>query len=100
MIEAKAEGLNAKGQRISINPEWIPSDPDMVTVSTRQGKDVKLTVHNEGESKLKVISMGVTKELTIKALYKSNVIQVAIFVGKASNSLSTAQSSSTEESIR
>jgi hypothetical protein len=82
-IEAKAEGLDAKGHVISISPEWMPSDPDMVTVSTRQGKDVKLTVHRAGESKLKVSSMGFSKELLIKAYHKNNVINVSISgVGK------------------
>jgi hypothetical protein len=99
-IEAKAEGLDAKGRVISITPEWIPSDPDMVTVSTRQGKDVKLTVRRDGESKLKVTSMGFSKELTIKAYYKDSIIYVAISVGQTSNSPSTAQTPSAEKSTR
>jgi hypothetical protein len=84
IVEAKADGLDEKGQRISINAEWIPSDPEMVTVSTSEGKNVKITVHRDGESKLKVSSMGISRELLIKAYYKDNVINVAI--SGASNS--------------
>lgn len=100
IVEAKAAGLDAKGHLISITPEWIPSDPDMVTVSSRQGKDVKFTVRRDGESKLTVISMGISKEINIKAYYKNNVIQVALSVGEASNSPSTARTQSVEKSIR
>jgi FKBP-type peptidyl-prolyl cis-trans isomerase FklB len=32
-VEARAEGLDAKGRPMRISPEWIPSDPGMVTVS-------------------------------------------------------------------
>lgn len=93
IVEARAVGLDAKGKPISISPEWMPSDPEMVTVSTRKGKDVKLTIRRDGESKLKVSSTGFSKELLIKAVYKDNVIYVTISGGKASSRAPTAQTS-------
>jgi hypothetical protein len=94
IVEARAEGLDLNGKPISISAEWTPSDPEMVTVLAGQGKDVKLTILHEGESKLKVTSMGFSKELLIKAYNKNNVIKVAI-----SNVLatSTEENDSTEQ---
>lgn len=77
-VEARAQGLDAKGKPFAISPEWIPEDPDMVTVSPRQGYAVKITVQRAGQTSLKVSSEGVSKELAIKAAYKGDTIQVEI----------------------
>jgi FKBP-type peptidyl-prolyl cis-trans isomerase FklB len=76
-VEAAADGLNATGKRVKIQSEWIPSDPEMVEV-TRQGDDVQITVKRPGESKLKVVAQGVTKELAIKAVDQGDSISVVI----------------------
>jgi FKBP-type peptidyl-prolyl cis-trans isomerase FklB len=68
-VEVRAEGVNVPGKPVKINPEWIASDPEMVTVSPSQGDDVKVTVHKAGESKLRITYQGVSKELEIKARY-------------------------------
>jgi hypothetical protein len=94
IVEARAQGLDLKGKPISIAAEWTPSDPEMITVLAGQGKDVKLTILHEGESKLKVTSMGFSKELLIKAYNKNNVIKVAISSGLAA---STEENASTEQ---
>src|ERR1044071_5444421 len=52
IVEAKAQGMDARGNPIPINPEWVPSDPEMITLSANQGKEIKLTVHRAGESNL------------------------------------------------
>lgn len=78
IVEARAQGLDLKGKPISITAEWTPSDPEMVTVLPGQDKDVKLTILHEGESKLKVTSMGFSTELLIKAYNKNNFIKVVI----------------------
>ena len=68
-VEARAEGVDAAGKSVKISPQWIPSDPEMVTVSPSQGDDVKITVHRAGESKLKITYQGLSKELEITAKY-------------------------------
>jgi FKBP-type peptidyl-prolyl cis-trans isomerase FklB len=68
-VEVRVEGVNAAGKPAKISPQWIPSDPEMVTVSPTEGDDVKITVHRAGESKLKIAYQGLSKELAIKAKY-------------------------------
>jgi FKBP-type peptidyl-prolyl cis-trans isomerase FklB len=68
-VEVRAEGVDSAGKPVKINPEWIASDPEMVTVSPSQGDDVKVTVHKAGESKLTIKYQGVSKELEIRARY-------------------------------
>jgi FKBP-type peptidyl-prolyl cis-trans isomerase FklB len=77
-VEIKALGTDAQGRPVRIRPKWIASDPRMVTVSPSEGDAVKVTVKHAGQSSLQVTSPGVSKELSIKAEYKDNVIQVAI----------------------
>jgi len=77
-VEARAQGVDVKGGPTKISPEWIPSDPEMVTVSPSQGDQVKITVHRAGESKLKVTAHGFSKELVVKAKYLGPAIQVQI----------------------
>src|SRR5713101_7910028 len=69
-VEVRAEGVDAAGKSAKISPQWIPSDPEMVTVSPSQGDDVKITVHRAGESKLKIAYQGVSKELVVRAKYQ------------------------------
>ena len=77
-VEVRAQGLDAKGNLIRISPEWTPADPEMVTVSPSQGDAVTITVKRAGESKLKVSSQGVSKELQINAKPAGNALQVEI----------------------
>ncbi len=73
-VEVQAEGVDAAGKPVKINPEWIPSDPKMVTVSPSRGDDIKITVHRAGESKLKIAYPGLSKELVVKAEYFNKFI--------------------------
>ncbi len=68
-VEVRAEGVDAAGKPTKISPQWIPSDPEMVTVSPSQGDDVQIKVHRAGESKLKISDQGLSKELEIRAKY-------------------------------
>lgn len=77
-VEVKAVGLDTKGNSVSIIPEWIASDPEMVAVSPSQGEQVKISVKRAGQSSLKVTSNRVTRELTIKAENKGAAMQVEI----------------------
>jgi FKBP-type peptidyl-prolyl cis-trans isomerase len=76
-VEAAVEALNGAGKRVKIQPEWIPSDPGMVEV-TRHGDDVQITVKRPGESKLRLVAQGLTKELAIKAVDQGDSIAVEI----------------------
>lgn len=88
-VEARVDGTDAKGKSVNISAEWIPEDSEMVTVSPSRGKQVKITMHRAGESKLKVTSNGVSKELLIKAQLLNNAMQVAITPLKAAQAAAT-----------
>jgi hypothetical protein len=77
-VVAKARGLSATGKPIRINPEWIPADADMVAVKPGRGGTVQIIVKRAGRTTLKVGSQGISKELSIKATYQDNTIQVDI----------------------
>ena len=77
-VEARGQGLDAKGNPVDLSPEWIPADPEMVTVSPRLGKEVKITVQRAGQSKLKVTLRGFATELSIKAMKQGHALQVEI----------------------
>jgi FKBP-type peptidyl-prolyl cis-trans isomerase len=66
-VEVRAQGVGAEGKPVRISPEWVPSDPEMVTISPSQGEDVNITVHRPGESKLRISAEGFSMELEIKA---------------------------------
>ena len=82
-VMVRAEVLDAKGKPVGVSPEWVPADPDMVEVSPRQGKEVKITVRRAGQSTLRVASPGFSRELIIKAAGKGNALQVEISQGQA-----------------
>jgi hypothetical protein len=77
-IEAKVLGVDSWGRGTGISPEWIPADPDIVSVSPGQGNAVKITVLRPGETSLTVTSAKVSKELLIRATYEGNVMQARI----------------------
>ena len=77
-IEASAKGLDARGKRVKISPEWIAADPKMVEVKAGRDNEVMITVKRAGESKLRIVSAGITKELAIKAAKQGNAIAVEI----------------------
>ena len=77
-VDARVRGLDSEGRPKNISPTWIPSDPDMVAVSPSRGNVVKIIVHRAGQSRLKVVSPGFTKELSLKATYIGAAIHVEI----------------------
>jgi hypothetical protein len=69
-VEAKVRGVDAGGRAVPISPDWVLSDPEMVVVSPVSGAQldhVRLIVRRIGESKLRVVSQGVSKELLVTA---------------------------------
>ncbi len=77
-LETRAEGLDAQGQPVGVSPQWIASDPGMVTVSPGQGSQVTITIQGAGQSTLRLASDTVTKELVIKAASQGGVLTVEI----------------------
>jgi len=77
-VEARVHGVDAKRNKMKINPKWTPSDPGMVTVTPGEGSDVKIAVKRAGKSTLNVAAPGVSKELSIKATEEGNAIRVEI----------------------
>jgi hypothetical protein len=81
-IEAKVRGLDAGGKAAATRPVWVPADPEMVVVSPVSGAEldhVRLTVKKVGESKLRVVSQGVSKDLLVTAkAVGSDAMQVTI----------------------
>jgi FKBP-type peptidyl-prolyl cis-trans isomerase len=77
-VEARAEGLDAGGKPTKISPQWISSDPEMVTVTPSRGDDVKIKVLRAGESRLKITYQGMSRELVVKAIYINKFISFEI----------------------
>ena len=82
-VEVRAEGVDAAGKPAKISPQWVASDPAVVTVSPREGDDVKITVHKAGESQLKITYQGLSKELEIRAEYVNKFMVLGIGEVKA-----------------
>ncbi len=81
-VEARTEGQDARGRRLIryLSAEWLPADPDMVTVSPGPGNEVRIIVHHAGESAVEVKSGEISTTLSIRATYRdqANRTQVAI----------------------
>jgi FKBP-type peptidyl-prolyl cis-trans isomerase FklB len=79
-VEAKVDGIDASGNPVrGIKAEWIPEDPEMVTVSAGQDNLVKILIHRPGQSNVMVVSGETTQTLSIKATTTSNdILQVTI----------------------
>jgi hypothetical protein len=77
-VEARADLVDAKGQPVDINPEWIPADSEMVTVSPGQGNEVQITVRHAGQSSLRIASQKLYTQLSIMAWYQGDALQVEI----------------------
>jgi hypothetical protein len=78
-VDASIRGLDAKRRPNNIGPTWMPSDPDMVTVTPGQGTQVLITVKRVGESNLTVTYGRATKILGIKAVRQNGGLRVDIF---------------------
>ena len=77
-LETRAQGLDAQGQPVIVSPQWIASDPGMVTVSPGQGSQVTITIQGAGQSTLRLVSDTITKDLVIKAASQGGVLTVEI----------------------
>jgi FKBP-type peptidyl-prolyl cis-trans isomerase len=77
-VTASARGVDATGRRVAIAPRWIPSHPGMVQVTKGAGGEVNITVRRPGESRLAVVSQGITRELVVRASRQGGALAVEI----------------------
>ncbi len=78
-VPARAQMLDADGLPVAIRPAtWISANPEIVTVEPGEGTEVKITVQRDGQSSLRVTSLGISKELAIKAVYQGAALVVEI----------------------
>jgi FKBP-type peptidyl-prolyl cis-trans isomerase len=77
-VEARVASVDTKGGLRDVSASWIPSDPQMVTISPNEGSEVKINVKRAGESSVQVSSDGASRELAIKAVNKGPALQVEI----------------------
>lgn len=82
-VEVRAEGVDAAGRAVKINPVWSVSNAALATISPSQGDDVKITVHKAGESKLTISYLGLSKELVVRGQYVNNYMLIEIEQAKA-----------------
>jgi hypothetical protein len=69
-VDAIVKGLDGRGAPVRIDPNWTATDPSMVIVapvSPGQNDHVQITVKHVGETKLTIVALGVSKELSISA---------------------------------
>ncbi len=79
VLAARAEALDDNGQPLGASFEWIPEDPEMVTITPNQGNMVAIDIHRPGESRVQVISQGVSKTFNIRASYfQDKAIEIEI----------------------
>jgi FKBP-type peptidyl-prolyl cis-trans isomerase len=81
-VEARAHGRDTMGRPLDISADWIPTDPEMVTVTPNRSHEVRITVQRAGQSSLRVTSQGVSKELVIRATDQGNTLQLEIAQGQ------------------
>jgi hypothetical protein len=77
-IEARANVVDAGGRSLKVNSEWRAEDPEMVLIQPVSDGQVNIIVRRSGESRLRVVSQGVSKTMGINAKYKEDSIQVEI----------------------
>ena len=58
--------LSLQAGPVAIEPEWTPADPERVSVTPGRTGEFRITVKGAGESKLKLASGGIARELVVK----------------------------------
>lgn len=78
-VQAKVEGVDAKGHPTKIHPRWTAADPDMVEVSPNEGSAVNITVKRPGTTTVALaVPGGASRQLVVQAEVKGNALQVQI----------------------
>jgi FKBP-type peptidyl-prolyl cis-trans isomerase FklB len=92
-VETKARAVDAKGAPVEATLEWIPSEPEVVTVSPTRGDQVTIAVHRSGASQLRLNAGRFSKELTIRAKYEGQfmVFEIAPSVSANTSGADTSE---------
>jgi len=77
-VEARAEAVGDHGVPVRVTLKWLASDAEMVKVSPAEGSQVKIAVTRAGESRVTVVSEGISKELVVKAKSVGPGLQIEI----------------------
>lgn len=78
-VEARAEGLDAAGRELAVNPEWKAADPKMVKISPNQGRQVTITVLRPGKTSVDVAApRGFKQKLLIKTVAQGGSLRSEI----------------------
>jgi hypothetical protein len=77
-VEARVQGVDTRGRPLAIHPQWVPADPQILTVSPAQGDHVKITVKRAGQTSLQVTADGITRQLLITATGNDTAMRVEI----------------------
>lgn len=77
-VQARAQGVDNRRMLMTIQPEWRSTDPDMVVIAPTQGREVSITVQRPGRSRIQIVSQGVSRELSIKAVMHDKSLQIEI----------------------
>lgn len=75
VVETQAHGIDGTGALTDAIPEWIASDPGMVSVSPARGTRVTITVTRTGESTLTVSAGAMSKDLLVRATSQGGVVE-------------------------
>jgi FKBP-type peptidyl-prolyl cis-trans isomerase FklB len=78
IVEARAHGLDARGSKVDISPEWKAGDPAMITISPDKGPQVKFTILKEGQSDITVVSGKISRKMAVKAEKREGALSVDI----------------------
>jgi FKBP-type peptidyl-prolyl cis-trans isomerase len=77
-VDVKVRGVDARGKLVEIVPQWTAADPDKVVVAPGANDEFTITVKGPGETKLRVSSQGVWKELVVTGRSLNTAILVEI----------------------
>lgn len=77
-VEVRASPVDARGRPTRSRVDWSSSDPEMVTLSSPGGEQVRIAVRRTGESTLTVTSGAATRQLTVRASRPGGAWQVTI----------------------
>jgi uncharacterized lipoprotein NlpE involved in copper resistance len=79
-VEARAAAVDDRGRVMDrrVEVDWIPADPDKVTVSRAHGNATRITVHAPNESSIDVVAGGVITTLILKASYHGDITRLQI----------------------
>lgn len=79
-FRARVAGVDARRRPVAVSPQWLPSDPDRITVATHEDATVTVTVTSPGDYQLRIVDAAVTRVLEISATYdeKADSTQITV----------------------